>query len=895
MKKLILAFVLVSLLTISMYAQTPIRDIQYTEDASGDSPLKGQVVTVTGIVTVEHRGSVAANGGISGSYFFLQDSAAAWSGIQVYYSDSTAAEGDMVTITGTVDEYYNQTQIGNVTEFIRQSSRNPLPGPVEVTTAEANSEPYEGCLVKVNDVTITETGIGNYGEWRVDDGSGAVKIDTRAKYYYTPVLNEPVKSITGVVLFGYGEYSIAPRLAYDIVEAGKFTRIQRIQQVRNSDLVRAYYDTYSDSSYFGFDNGDTCSIRGVVTMPTGLSYAGAGIKFIVSEIGGGPWSAILSYNSDSTAYPVLLEGDLIEMTGYIGEYRTDVSNMTEFWITSPIEIIDFEQPVPDPEFVNTGDLRVPLTAEQWGNVLVYLKDAKITNNRPGFELFAVDDGTGSVLVDDDSDSLEFYSDPDNRPPVGTIADSIRGWVYHHYGSYTDSTAYKVEPLYMSDIVWGAGPPAVSKVKRHITVPTSSDPVTVTADIATNLEIEEAAIYYSASSNNALNKANPVYEKAVMSLVEGTTYQGEIPALPNNSFVNYFVMATDNKEQSTTSPPDTSVQNLCYVVKDGDLSIKDIQYTPWEMAVSPFEGFDVAVSGVVTVDTSAANKYNAYSIQDVESPWSGIFVFGIDAVLNRGDEIKVYGTVTDFNPDWHFKWDNNTVILADSFEVLSSANTINPIDVQTGNIPKTGITAEPYEGVVVRIKNATLTKINQYDVSFDDGSGECLVDGDFLVPADQDPNDIFYFNAQRNPFLAAFGDTLRIGDQVDMIQGVFTYSFGTNKIEIRDANDFGTSVGVNTDFEPVPLTYKLDQNFPNPFNPETRIYFEIPQTHDVKLMIYNVLGQKVRTLAQEKFNTGFHVLNWDGRTDTGELAPTGVYIYRIKAGSFIDSKKMLLLK
>ena len=65
-------------------------------------------------------------------------------------------------------------------------------------------------------------------------------------------------------------------------------------------------------------------------MPSGLSYAGAGVKFIFSEIGGGPWSGILSYNADSTAYPQLFEGDLIEMTGYIGEYRTAPSNMTEF-------------------------------------------------------------------------------------------------------------------------------------------------------------------------------------------------------------------------------------------------------------------------------------------------------------------------------------------------------------------------------------------------------------------------------------------------------------------------------------------------------------------------------------------------------------------------------------
>lgn len=888
MNKLLLVLTLSCVLAFSAFGQiTPIKDIQYTTDPSGDSPLNGQVVTIKGIVTAEHRGENRANGGISDGYFFMMDSAKAWSGIQVYYSDSTAAEGDMVTITGTVNEYYGQTQIKNVTEFIRHSTRNPLPGPLDVTTADAGTEAYEGCLVRVNDVTIVETGIGSYNNWRVDDGSGAIKIDTRAKYYYTPLLNEPVKSLTGIVLYGYGEFSIAPRLAWDIVEGGAFTRIQRIQQVRNSDLLLAPSDQFSDTSYAG---GDTLKIRGVVTMPTGLSYAGAGIKFILAEIGGGAWSSILSYNPDSTAYPTLYEGDVVEMTGYVSEYRTSGSNMTEFWITSPIDIVGIGEPVPPPDFVNTGDLRLPATAEQWGNCLVYVKDATIVDVNPAFELFAVDDGTGSVLVDDDSDSLDTYYSTHPVPPLGTIADSIRGWIYHHYGSYADSTTYKLEPLYMSDIVWGAGPPTVTNVVRDIAAPTSSDAVTISAEIATNLTITEAAIYYDVISGGLAAG----YVKVPMNNVSGNMYEGQIPPQADGSFVNYYVVATDNRDQSTTVPADTSIQNLCYVVKDSPLSIMDIQYTPWELAVSPFEGYPVEITGIVTVDTAANNKYGAYSIQDAEAPWSGIFAFNVKGNLNRGDQITVFGTVTDYNPDWHFKWDNNTVILTDSFKLVSSGNTINPIDVTTGSLASAGADVESYEGVLVKIKDATLISVNSYDVTFDDGSGACLVDGDFMLSRDQDPNTTFYVN-DTDGYLVAFGDTIYPGNKVDMIQGIFTFSFGSYKIEVRDADDFGVVVGVDLAFEPLPLTYKLDQNFPNPFNPETRIYFEIPQQHDVKLVIYNMLGQKVRTLINERFNAGYHIINWDGRDERGRICPSGVYIYRIKAGNFIASRKMIMLK
>lgn len=90
-------------------------------------------------------------------------------------------------------------------------------------------------------------------------------------------------------------------------------------------------------------------------------------------------------------------------------------------------------------------------------------------------------------------------------------------------------------------------------------------------------------------------------------------------------------------------------------------------------------------------------------------------------------------------------------------------------------------------------------------------------------------------------------------------------------------------------------YTLFQNFPNPFNPSTTISFELGGRETVQLAIFNSLGQKIRTLASRDFTAGTHQLQWDGRDDAGQLAPAGVYFYRLQAGSFRDSKKMLLVK
>jgi hypothetical protein len=99
----------------------------------------------------------------------------------------------------------------------------------------------------------------------------------------------------------------------------------------------------------------------------------------------------------------------------------------------------------------------------------------------------------------------------------------------------------------------------------------------------------------------------------------------------------------------------------------------------------------------------------------------------------------------------------------------------------------------------------------------------------------------------------------------------------------------TSVDDNSPKEQ--LSFKLNQNYPNPFNPSTNISFTIPKANNVTLSVYNVLGQKVATLMNNQLmNAGVHNVSFDARN----LA-SGVYFYRIQAGSFVSSKKMMLIK
>ncbi|MCK4404643.1 MAG: T9SS type A sorting domain-containing protein, partial [candidate division Zixibacteria bacterium] len=91
------------------------------------------------------------------------------------------------------------------------------------------------------------------------------------------------------------------------------------------------------------------------------------------------------------------------------------------------------------------------------------------------------------------------------------------------------------------------------------------------------------------------------------------------------------------------------------------------------------------------------------------------------------------------------------------------------------------------------------------------------------------------------------------------------------------------------------SFTLFQNQPNPFNPETQINYYLPRACQVRLTIYNVLGQRVRTLFDGHQDTGMHTLLWDGRGEDGAHLSSGIYFYRLQAENFQETKKMTLMK
>ena len=861
---------------------TAIYDIQYTTDSSGDSPLNGQTVTISGIVTTEFWGG-------GNSHLYVQDDEGGWNGIIVYqsggwdtfdFSSSTGivhsvAEGDSVTLTGTVNEYYELTQIIDVTGFMIHGNaavmiEPTLVTPTQVMTDGADAEKFESCLIAVQDVHVGDPDL-NHGEWSVTDGTDTVRVDDRWDYYFWPEAGQTLDEVVGCLDYAFGNTKIQPRLARDVVETG-VTRIQRINQVLHSDLLKVADDNVSDMSYYM--EGETVTVEGIVTVATGLAYAGSeGEKIIFEDYNGGPWSGMVCYGLAGSmgSQPI---GRKVRATGIILEYGHDDydGNVTEIDITQPIQVLGFDPTAVSLDTINTGDIRVASTAEQWGAVWVEINNAMVIQNDLDYGQWTIDDGSGEIKIGTNSEAEEWTDWA--RPPVGSFVESIRGWVYNRHGYNSDSTAYKLEPNYPSDIVFGAGPPIIAEVQRDPCVVSPSDQVQVSTMITDNSTISEAFVHFRYDGG--------IWDSVAMSPGTDDIWTGDIPSSSSDDvFVEYYISAYDDGvnqiEIKSSHFPNIEVGNyMGYISKNGDLTIYDIQYSPWLSGVSPYIDCSVTLTGIVTVGSLdySTGSYNSYAMQSADAPWSGIFFDGDNLPeLARGDEITMTGKVYE-----HYGSTNLDSVTA--VTIMSTNNVISPLLVGTSDLAQDSDEAESYEGCLVKVSNVTVSEINEYDWSIkDDSNISCLMDDD-MATMDAD-------NA-----MSEFVE----GQQLSYIMGIFNYSFGTYKVQIRDVADLGATVGIDDDVKVNPYEYALHDNFPNPFNPETQIRFSLGGQENVKLVIYNIMGRQVRTLANgDSFNSGFHVLNWDGRDNLGEKVATGMYIYRIKAGDFVADKKMLLVK
>jgi hypothetical protein len=596
------------------------------------------------------------------------------------------------------------------------------------------------------------------------------------------------------------------------------------------------------------------------------------------------WNGFFAIQSDSlqaqTGFSFLEPGMIVNFTGRVDEFQgfTEVEVYGNGYFPNPpipVEILSAGNPLPTPRPLTAADFNAQPQFEQWESMYARVTNATIVNNQVPGNWASYDDGSGIGLIGEYS--LWFR----NNLNAGTYTWPSPGSTLEITGFTREETSgFTLNPLDTTDLVLLADPPpAIANFTRSIGVPTSTQDVEVSADFTDNGSVASGTVHYSVDEGS--------FQQVAMVHTAGTnTYTGTIPAQANGAFVRYFVSATDDLGGTSTSPGDTSRASgtiFWYDVRDsGTLSITDVQNTHgYALDASGYRNIVVTLACSFRVMTDSLHFPGDAYIQEAADRWSGIWlndIAGAGAIATLGDEItSVTGTVQE-------SFNVTRIDLITDIQISAGTTTpFDPVVVQTGQINSGGVDAEAYESVLVRVENVTVTNpfpdapSNFGEFVVNDGTGDLRVD-DLAAT-----------------FLGNLDTTFTLGATMDAIEAIHYFSFSHYKLLPRDDNDIKNLVGIGDEKEGIPAEFSLEQNFPNPFNPSTTIVFNIAEAGEYRLAIFNILGQKIRTLHNGQQTPGRHQITWDALDDFGKRVGSGIYFYRLTGEKVNLVKKMILLK
>ncbi|MCH7974683.1 MAG: T9SS type A sorting domain-containing protein, partial [Bacteroidetes bacterium] len=262
------------------------------------------------------------------------------------------------------------------------------------------------------------------------------------------------------------------------------------------------------------------------------------------------------------------------------------------------------------------------------------------------------------------------------------------------------------------------------------------------------------------------------------------------------------------------------------------------------------------------------------------------------VINEAVQIDLYKSNTLYSPispsttsDGAFSWNIPTQTEAGSDYKIMMKSTINDniFDISDNSFSIIGseitvISPNGFENWMMGstqeiIWSSTNVENVKIELSLTEGmSWETIVDS---------ISNIGFYSWVINTSMPSFYCLIRISDIID--ENIFDISDDVFIIDIFTSVEdyFGNGI---------PTEYNLIQNFPNPFNPSTTIYYGLPEESAVKINIYGVLGNEVMVYSEDKQEAGYHRVEFDASG-----LPSGIYFYRMQAGKFIETKKMILLK
>lgn len=567
--------------------------------------------------------------------------------------------------------------------------------------------------------------------------------------------------------------------------------------------------------------GDTVIIRAKVVMdgnlavPSGASNPNGHKNFWLQQGSGGPFKGLDVFQFSSLSVSEdphnLIAGDSVEVIGYIEDYNgeTEIVPLAGTSIT----LLGQGQPI-FPIQVNISDLNdddrnnLLETGEQWEGSYVEIIGATVASvdffSGGSRVSFNIEDQFGNVVNVSDRFLVQKLPGEGGNfvaPNVGDQLDTIRGIIAHSKNNCPgfNGRGYELYPFQESDYVYGASAPRIFNIARTPLVPTSSQTVTVTADITDN-----DGVIVSANIAYATGASGGGFSTVPMAFVSGETYTATIPAQADGTLVRWYITATDDSAQVSQLPNnDPSVNTYLYRVRNNGLSIFDVQYTPYSNGISPYLGQSVSVEGVVTSSVNSSDTGDlgyVYIQQENQLNFAGLWLQQGSTIsqLERGQKVEVEGVVTE---------SFGMTALTDIASVnVTGSGSINPLVLNPDSFSVyNGATQEQYEGMLVRFenpsagdkiyvveKNADAVTSNNYaeyrigtDV-FNPASGVRVIAGrsagNSSIYVSYINDSLWVNNLNVDPYLVDYGHSMQ------SISGIFYYSFGAMKLLPRNNHD-----------------------------------------------------------------------------------------------------------
>jgi len=647
---------------------------------------------------------------------------------------------------------------------------------------------------------------------------------------------------------------------------------------------------------------DTIRIRGVVIMDAGLSGLVGGKQVWIQTNDGTSFSGIDLYQNfpgstvtgdAGTGILSLVAGDSVEITGNVLEYQGETEfvpvNTTP---ATPIQILGGgialkTKLITAAELNDANRNNILTTGEQYEGMYVEIRNLTVSTvdyfaNGSRVSFNVVDAAGNKINV---SDRFKAFKLPAAGgtfvpPNVGDVLTSIKGVVAHSL----NNRGYEIYVFDASQIVYGAAAPTISQITRSIKVPTSSDAITVTANITDKDGVNSADLYYAVGVNSTS------YTSVAMT-ANGNSYSAVIPAQADGSFVKYYISAKDNSTgQLVSRIPNVPTEDpKFYVVRNAGMGIYDVQYTPFKSGNSGFLGQEVTVSGIVTA--SANDLGYVFIQQENQLNWAGLMCIGSTTLstLAIGDKVTVTGTVRE---NYGF-----TRIEAITSVAKNGTGTIAPIVLVADSFRKYSFTGtEPYEGMLVKFvgnSGSTLKVVNsnaddpsnfaEYRVGPDttDAGAGCRVIAGRVTSSVYSSLNVSYVN---DTIWATISGVMKVkpivvqkGDEMTSITGIMDYSFSNCKLMPRNNSDFENYVSLNVGVNSQVINLGKVVAYPNPTSNQINFDYILPANAvNCAIVVYDLLGKVVA-------NTSINALSGSASMATSHLAQ-GTYIYSVTSSN-----------